>query len=147
LVFIFQGITFAALDSDIEANVFHVTPEDMKTYTKDKTSNQLILKENNNGGTVFIIIYIYIDKYKYIIYIYELCIFIYTYIYMYICIFIYTYICIYIYIYMYICIFIYTYIYIYVYSICLYACMKFICKIYMYMDIEYSLQYISAAVA
>jgi small ligand-binding sensory domain FIST len=46
------GITFAALDDDVEASVFHTTPEDIKTYIKQKDSDQMILK--NKGAVTFL---------------------------------------------------------------------------------------------
>jgi hypothetical protein len=34
------------LDDDVDASVFHVTPEEIKTYIKAKDSDQLILKKS-----------------------------------------------------------------------------------------------------
>jgi hypothetical protein len=48
------GVTFAALDDDVDASVFHVTPEEIKTYIKVKDSDQLILKMSHldNQGDI-----------------------------------------------------------------------------------------------
>ena len=39
-----KGITFAILDDDVDASVFHISPESIKTYIKMKDSDQLVLK-------------------------------------------------------------------------------------------------------
>ena len=48
------GVTFAALEDDVDASVFHVTPEEIKTYIKVKDSDQLILKKSHqdNQGNI-----------------------------------------------------------------------------------------------
>ena len=38
------GITFATLADDVDADVFHISPEDIKTYIKVKDSDQKVLK-------------------------------------------------------------------------------------------------------
>ena len=47
---IILGITFAALDEDIQPSVFHATPEEIKSYIKQKDSSQLILKSENSSN-------------------------------------------------------------------------------------------------
>lgn len=52
LPYVTTGITFAALDADVDASVFHVTPEEIKSYIKAENSEQRILKKEttDNGG-------------------------------------------------------------------------------------------------
>ena len=55
------GITFAVLDDDVDASVFHISPEDIKTYIKKKDSDQFVLKnkaEEDKGTYLLLLVVI-----------------------------------------------------------------------------------------